>query len=283
MKGKVKMAQRSTLDTQPPLIAVHTTPPPPRTARLPVDLEGIAMIWLREMSRLWRQRTRLYGAIVRALVWLFALGFGLRRSFVPIAGLSYAQFVFPGVIAMTIIFSALQSAISIIWDREFGFLKEVLVAPTPRSTLVLGKCLGGATSSTAQAAIMLVFAPLAGVTLTPLHVLAALGAMFITALALSALGIVIALRMTDFENFGTIQNFITQPLYLFSGAIFPTRGVPGWLSALLFLNPLTYGVNAIRGALLGYNVSEVPRDIVALLGVTIVFLGIALMLARGEA
>ncbi|HEX8729152.1 MAG TPA: ABC transporter permease, partial [Ktedonobacterales bacterium] len=116
-----------------------------------------------------------------------------------------------------------------------------------------------------------------------LHVLAALGAMFITALALSALGIVIALRMTDFENFGTIQNFITQPLYLFSGAIFPTRGVPGWLSALLFLNPLTYGVNAIRGALLGYNVSEVPRDIVALLGVTVVFLGIALMLARGEA
>jgi len=257
--------------------------PQERRSNLPViDIEGVAMIWLREMNRFWRQRSRLYSAIVRALVWLFALGFGLRRSFVPIAGLSYAQFVFPGIIAMTIIFSALQSAISIIWDREFGFLKEVLVAPTPRSTLVLGKCLGGATSATLQAAVMLVFAPLAGVPLRPLAVLAALGAMFVTALALSALGIVIAMRMSDFENFGTIQNFITQPLYLFSGAIFPTRGVPVWLSAILYINPLTYGVNAVRGALLNYDAASIPLDLMGLALFTAAMLGIALYLAHRD-
>src|SRR5690242_10146673 len=133
-----------------------------------IDLEGIAMIWRRDMVRLWRQRSRLLGAVARALVWLFALGFGLRGSLGSIAGFSYEQFVFPGVIAMTVIFSGLQSAISIVYDREFGFLKEVQVAPTPRSTLVIGKCLGGASSSTVQALIILLFAPFASVTLTPL-------------------------------------------------------------------------------------------------------------------
>jgi ABC-2 type transport system permease protein len=240
------------------------------------------MIWLRDMNRLWRQRSRLYSAIARALVWLFALGFGLRRSFVPIAGLGYEQFVFPGVIAMTIIFSALQSAISIVYDREFGFLKEVQVAPTPRSTLVLGKCLGGATSSTIQAAIVLLFAPFASVALTPLNVLGALLAMFITALAISSLGVVIALWIKDFENFGTFQNFITLPLYLFSGAVFPTRGIPSWLSVVLLFNPLSYGVGAIRGALLNYDVSRVPLDLAILAIFTLVMLCISILLARRE-
>ncbi len=240
------------------------------------------MIWLRDMNRLWRQRSRLYGAIARAMVWLFALGFGLRRSFVPVAGLSYEQFVFPGVIAMTIIFSALQSAISIVYDREFGFLKEVQVAPTPRSTLVIGKCLGDASSSTIQAAIVMVFAPFASVALTPLNVLGTLVAMFITALAISSLGVVIAMSISDFENFGTFQNFITLPLYMFSGAIFPTKGVPGWFNVILTLNPLTYGVNAIRGMLLNYNVSRVPLDLAVLGLFTLVMLSIAVLLARRE-
>lgn len=256
---------------------------PSRLSKLSlIDLEGIRMVWLRDMNRLWRQRSRLYSAIVRALVWLFALGFGLRRSIVPISGLSYEQFVFPGIIAMTIIFSGLQAAISIVYDREFGFLKELMVAPTPRSTLVLGKCLGGATSSTIQAAIVLVFAPLAGVALKPLNVLLALFAMFVVALAISSLGIVIAARMTDFENFGTIQNFITLPLYLFSGAVFPTQGVPQWLSVILFVNPLTYGVNAIRGTLLGYNAATVPLDLLVLGMFTVVMLTIAILLMHRE-
>jgi ABC-2 type transport system permease protein len=270
------------LNTQPSIAPAGSMPKARPSRPLLIDVEGIAMIWLRDMTRLWRQRSRLLGGIVRALVWLFALGFGLRRSIVPIEGLSYEQFVYPGIIAMTIIFTALQSAISIIWDREFGFLKEVMVAPTPRSTLILGKCLGGATSSTLQAAIILVFAPLASVRLTPLNVLEVFVAMFVTALALTALGIVIAARMTDFEGFGTLQNFITLPLYLFSGAVFPVRGAPVWLQVILYINPLTYGVNAIRGALLGYGAAEIPLDL-ALLGVfTVIMLSVAILITRRE-
>jgi ABC-2 type transport system permease protein len=224
----------------------------------------------------------LLGAIARALVWLFALGFGLRRSFVPLAGFSYEQFVFPGVIAMTLIFSGLQSAISIVHDREFGFLKEVQVAPTPRSTLVIGKCLGGASSATVQAMIVLLFAPFAAVSLTPLSVLLTLVTMFVTALAISGLGVVIAMWITDFENFGTIQNFITMPLYMFSGAIFPTRDVPDWLGAVLFINPLTYGVNAIRGALLGYQETSLLLNLSVLSIFTLVMVLIAILMARRE-
>ena len=247
-----------------------------------LDPEGIAMIWRRDMVRLWRQRTRLLGAIARALVWLFALGLGLRGSLSSIGGFSYEQFVFPGVIAMTVIFSGLQSAISIVYDREFGFLKEVQVAPTPRSTLVIGKCLGGASSSTAQALIILIFAPFASVALTPLNVLATIVATFVTALAISGLGVVIAMWITDFENFGTIQNFITLPLYMFSGAIFPTRQVPSWLHVILLLNPLSYGVNAIRGVLLGYDIASVPFNLAVLLVFTAIMIIIAIIMSRKE-
>jgi ABC-2 type transport system permease protein len=257
----------------------------PRAGSAPafiLDPEGIAMIWQRDMVRLWRQRTRLLGAIARALVWLFALGLGLRGSLSSISGFSYEQFVFPGVIAMTVIFSGLQSAISIVYDREFGFLKEVQVAPTPRSTLVIGKCLGGASSSTVQALIILIFAPFASVTLNPFNVLATIVATFVTALAISGLGVVIAMWITDFENFGTIQNFITLPLYMFSGAIFPTRQVPPWLHVVLLLNPLSYGVNAIRGVLLGYDIASVPFNLAVLLAFTVIMILIAIAMSRKE-
>jgi ABC-2 type transport system permease protein len=245
-----------------------------------IDLEGIAMIWRRDMTRLWRQRTRLVGAVARALVWLLALGFGLRWSFAPVSGYTYEQFVFPGVIAMTIIFSALQSAISIVYDREFGFLKEVQVAPTPRSTLVIGKCLGCASSATVQGLIVLLFAPLASVSLTPASVILTSVAMFVTALAIASLGIVIAMSITDIESFGTLQNFITLPMYMFSGAIFPTMGVPGWMAMILLINPLTYGVNAIRGALLGYQAERIPFDLAVLCVFMVVMLLLANVLAR---
>ena len=260
----------------------QTMPENSSAAAFFIDPEGIAMIWRRDMVRLWRQRSRLLGAIARALVWLFALGFGLRGSLGSIAGFSYEQFVFPGVIAMTVIFSGLQSAISIVYDREFGFLKEVQVAPTPRSTLVIGKCLGGASSSTIQALIILIFAPFASVTLNPLNVLATIGATFVTALAIAGLGVVIAMWITDFENFGTLQNFITLPLYMFSGAIFPTRQVPPWLHAVLLLNPLSYGVNAIRGVLLGYEIENVPFNLAVLLAFTLVMVALAIWMSRKE-
>ena len=270
------------LKTTQPDIVSHVPPENRSAPAFFIDPEGIAMIWRRDMVRLWRQRSRLLGAVARALVWLFALGFGLRGSLGSIAGFSYEQFVFPGVIAMTVIFSGLQSAISIVYDREFGFLKEVQVAPTPRSTLVIGKCLGGASSSTLQALIILVFAPLASVALNPLNVLATIVATFVTALAIAGLGVVIAMWITDFENFGTLQNFITLPLYMFSGAIFPTRQVPPWLHTVLLLNPLSYGVNAIRGVLLGYEIDSVPFNLAVLLAFTLGMVALAIWMSRRE-
>src|SRR5262249_37265051 len=157
--------------------------------------------------------------------------------------LDYAQFIFPGVIAMAIIFAALQSAISIIWDREFGFLKAVLVAPVPRATVPLGKALGGGTVATLQGVVVLPLVLLVGIHLTPPGTLLALGFMFLTALGVTGLGIVIAARMTDFEGFGIVQNFLAMPLYLLSGAMFPVTGAPEWLQLVVLLNPFSYGVD----------------------------------------
>lgn len=247
-----------------------------------IDPEGIGMVWERDIIRFLRMRTRLYGGVVRSLVWLFALGFGLRRSFVPVEGVDYLQFILPGIMAMSIIFSAVQSAISIVWDREFGFLKEILVAPVPRATVVLGKALGGATTATAQGAVLLLLAPLAGVPLTPLSFVLALLAMFLTALCMSSLGIVIAARLTDFESFSSLQNFITMPMFLLSGAIFPLADLPRWFHVVLLANPLTYGVDLIRGTLLGVFSHPAYLDTLVLAGITAAFLAWSIRLFERE-
>lgn len=247
-----------------------------------VDLESIWMIWQRDLVRFRRQTSRLYGSIVRSVVWLFALGLGLRQSFVPVSGMSYTEFIFPGVIAMALIFASLQSAISVIWDREFGFLKEVMVAPIPRTSLVLGKALGGASTATLQGVIVLALAPLAGVPLSLLSVVAAVLLMFLTSVAMTSLGLVIAVRMTDFEGFGAIQNMVVMPMFLLSGAMFPTDGIPVWLRVFLVANPLTYGVDCIRGVLLGYYTHPLALDVAVLGAFSVVMLGATLWLLQQE-
>ncbi len=246
------------------------------------DPEAVWMIWQRDLVRFRRQPTRLYGSIVRSVVWLFALGLGLRQSFVPVSGMNYTQFIFPGVIAMALIFASLQSAISVIWDREFGFLKEVMVAPIPRSSLLLGKALGGASTATLQGIIVLAFAPLAGVPLTVTSVVAGVALMFLTSIAMTSLGLVIAVRMTDFEGFGSIQNMVVMPMFLLSGAMFPTNDLPVWLSALLVANPLSYGVHAVRGVLLNYYNYPLALDVVVLSVFSGAALSIALWLLERE-
>ena len=247
-----------------------------------VDWEGIAMVWERDLVRFTQQRTRLFGGLVRSVVWLFALGLGLRGSFIAVEGLDYVQFIFPGIIAMSVIFSALQSSISIIWDREFGFLKEVLVAPVPRSTIVLGKALGGATTSALQGLIILPLAPLAGIRPSAYGLLLALLFIILASLSMTGLGILIAARMHDFEGFGVIQNFVSMPMFLLSGAMFPISNVPGWLSWIIRLNPLSYGVDAIRGALSGYHTYGYLLDVLALLTFPSIALGISIRLFERE-
>ena len=247
-----------------------------------VDLDGIAMVWQRDVTRFVRQRTRIVSGAVRSIVWLVVLGLGLRRSFVPIHGLTYEQFLFPGIIAMAVIFSAIQSAISIIWDREFGFLREVLVAPVPRSSIVIGKALGGATTTTMQALIVLCLAPIAGVAISVTGILAVVPLIFLAALAFVSLGIVIAARMRDFEGFGTIQNFVVMPLYLLSGAMFPLARTSGDLRDVVDADPLSYGVDSLRQTLTGYRVHALTIDIAVLSLFTVALLAISVNLFNRE-
>lgn len=258
----------------------------PLPARKPhlgwIDLEGIAMVWHREVVRFARQRVRLFGGVVRSLVWLFALGLGLRSSFMPVGGLDYTQFIFGGIIMMSVLFSALQSSISIIWDREFGFLKEVLVAPVPRSTIVLGKALGGATTSMLQGVVVLMMAPLIGVRPSLSGLFLALGFMALASLSMTGLGILIAARMKDFESYGVIQNFVAMPMFLLSGAMFPLGNVPVWLAWIISLNPLSYAVDAVRGGLTGYHEYGYLISISALAAFTAMTLGASIHIFERE-
>jgi ABC-2 type transport system permease protein len=225
------------------------------------ELDGIGMIWQRDLIAFFRERSRLMGSIARPVLWLFVLGTGLRPSFHGAGGLTYIQFIFPGIVAMTLVFTSIQSAISIIWDREFGFLKEVLVAPVSRTSVAVGKALSGATLSLIQGGITLLFAPLAGVKLSLFVALALLPVMFVISFALTSIGILIAVRMTSFEGFGTISNFLIMPMYFMSGAMFPPTGLPTWLTVLIRINPLTYGVDALRTALRHPHYFPLPLDI----------------------
>src|SRR5215510_8913982 len=176
-----------------------------------IDIETVYGIWLRDIKKFWRERSRLWGGVARPILWLLILGSSLKGaiSSSSLSGTSdYQQYIFPGVIGLTLVFSALQSATSIIWDREFGFLKEVLAAPVPRLSIIVGKSLGGASQATLQGTITMLFAPLIGLWLSPLQIIQLIGMMFVVAFALTALGVVISSNMTSFEGFGTISNFV---------------------------------------------------------------------------
>lgn len=260
-------------------MASITTPVPslraPGRVRQVLDFETIAMLWQRDIVRFARERAQLYGSLARTVVWLFILGAGLRGSVTVPGHVTYLQFVFPGMLAMAIIFSSLQSAISIIFDREFGFLKEILVAPIPRASVVFGKALAGATIATVQGTIIFVFAPFVGVWPNPLALLASVGVMLLIGLGLTGVGILIAARMTSFEGFGTINNFVVLPLYFTSAAQFPLTRAPHWLRMFALFNPLSYGVDLLRGLIVGVWTYNAPLDLAVLTGFAIVVLAAA--------
>lgn len=237
-----------------------------------LDLDAIAMLWQRDFLRFARERTQLYGSLARTIFWLFILGAGLRGSVRVPGDISYLAFVFPGMLVLAITFSSFQSAISVIFDREFGFLKEILVAPIPRVSIVLGKALAGASIATVQGAIIFIFAPFSGVWPNPVTLLACLGVMLLIGLGLSGMGLLVAAKMTSFEGFGTINNFIILPLYFTSAAQFPLDGAPQWLRLLARLNPLTYGVDLLRGLLTGVWAYHAALDLGVIAGFALVTL-----------
>ena len=214
---------------------------------------GTYVIWLRDMKRFWRDTPRRIGLFFQPLVYLFILGIGLQSAFrlFGAGDTKYVTFIYPGIIGMTVLFTAVFSAISIIWDRQFGFLKEVMVAPTPRSSMALGKVFGGGTTAFIQGGVLLVlaFVPyFLGFSLSTLYkVIALIPVILIIALSMTSLGVVIAARMRSFEGFPIVINFILLPMFFLSGAMFPLQGLPGWMNVLTKIDPLTYAVDAIRG------------------------------------
>jgi ABC-2 type transport system permease protein len=216
-------------------------------------LVGTYVIWLRDMKRFWRDTPRRVGLFFQPLIYLFILGIGLQSAFRLFGqgDTRYVTFIYPGIIGMTVLFTAVFSAISIIWDRQFGFLKEVMVAPTPRSSMALGKVLGGGTTAFIQGGVLLALAFLPyflGFSLSTLYkVIALIPVILIIALSMTSLGVVIAARMRSFEGFPIVINFILLPMFFLSGAMFPLQGLPGWMNVLTKIDPLTYAVDAIRG------------------------------------
>jgi ABC-2 type transport system permease protein len=222
-----------------------------RTAR------GIYIVWYRDLLRWWRDRPRIIVSLAQPLLFLIVFGVGLGSSLgggfgAGTAGsVDYAQFVFPGVVGMAVLFSAIFGAMSIVWDREFGFLKEILVAPIDRSAVAIGKALGGATQALFQGLILLVLAPFLGVELTVGSVLLLIPFIFVLAFALSAMGVALASRMKSMQGFQVVMNFLVMPMFFLSGSLFPLSGLPDWMSVVTRLDPVTYGMDPIRRILLG--------------------------------
>ncbi|HLF40714.1 MAG TPA: ABC transporter permease [Acidimicrobiia bacterium] len=212
------------------------------------DLRTAGMIWQREILRFLRAKVRIATGFAQPLLFLVVLGAGLGPLVGESGGVGFRQFVFPGVVAMGIVTTAMFSAVSIVWDREFGFLREMLVAPVSRSALVLGKAAGGATVATAQGGVMLVLAPVVGLRLTPSLVAGVLGAGLLMAFAMTTFGVFVATRIRKMESFQVVMQFLMLPMLFLSGALFPLGELPAWLTALTRLNPLTYAVDPLRRA-----------------------------------
>src|SRR3984893_15392957 len=237
------------------------------------SLRAVYIIWYRDVVRYSRDRFRLVASLAQPLLYLVIFGTGLSSSLGDARGggfggglLDYKQFLYGGIIGMSILFIAIFSGTSIVWDREFGFLKEILVAPINRSAVAIGKTLGGATQAMVQGLILLFLAPVAGVKLTPLSVLELLPLMFLVCFALTAMGVALASRMRSMQGFQGVMNFLMMPIFFLSGALFPLRGLPAWMDALTHLDPLAYGVDPIRKVIL--RGSGVPTTVTDGLGLS---------------
>jgi ABC-2 type transport system permease protein len=221
-------------------------------------IRGTWVIAYRELLRFFSERTRTFSSFFMPLIFLAIFGAGFQNLIPNLApGINFLKFVYPGIIAMTVLQSAIFSGISIVWDREFGFLKEILVAPLGRSGIVLGKVVGAAAVALMQGIIMLILAPVIGIALTPMIVGELIGIIIIIAVSLSGLGVLIASRMRSQQGFQVVIQVVIFPLMFLSGVFFPVNNVPVWMSVITKINPVTYGVDATRKIVLGEELSAV--------------------------
>ncbi len=215
-------------------------------------LRGVYTIWYRDILRFWQDKVRMVGSLVFPLLFLFVFGSGLGKQMGSFgAGIDFTQFIFPGIVGMMVLMGSLMAGISLVWDREFGFLKEVLVAPISRTSVAIGKTLGSATTALFQGIFILLLAPLIGVSLSAGTVLALLPLMLLLSVAMGSLGILLATRIKSMQAFPVVMQMLVFPMIFLSGVFFPVEGLPAWMNVLVKLNPATYGIAPIRQVMLG--------------------------------
>jgi ABC-2 type transport system permease protein len=218
------------------------------------DLRAIGIVWRRELIRFRSDRLRAITALVQPVLFLFVLGTGLSSlaSHGLPSGIDFKTFIYPGVLSMSVLFTAIFSAASIVWDREFGFLREMLVAPVSRSAIVIGKCLGGATVATFQGIVILALAGFAHVPYDPVLFLILIGELLLLSFTLTAFGVMMAARIKQIQAFMALTQMLVMPLFFLSGALYPLNGLPAWLTVLTRLDPLTYIVDPMRQAVFSH-------------------------------
>lgn len=221
------------------------------------ELRKIYGLWLREILRYWREKSRIISSFILPLLWLLVFGSGMRG--IELAGTQgYQTYIFPGIIAMTLLFTSVFSGVSVIWDREFGFFKEIMVAPVSRASIVIGKALGSGTSALIQGFILLPLSFLVDVHLSPVSFLILIPTMVLISIGLVCIGLLIASMITSMEGFNFIMSLVIMPMFFTSGALFPLTSAPAWLRDFSYVNPLTYGVDVLRWGTFGEASSILP-------------------------
>jgi ABC-2 type transport system permease protein len=261
------------------------------------DFRAIQVVWKRELIRFSQDRIRIGTALVQPILYVFVLGTGLSSLTHGSTGnVSLRTFMFPGVLALSVLFTAMFSAVSIVWDREFGFLREMLVAPVRRSAIITGKCLGGATVATFQGLIVLAIAGLVHVPYSPPMLMTLFFEMMLLGFAVTAFGLVVAARVKQIQSMMGLMQAILMPLMFLSGALFPLSGLPNWLNALVHLNPISYAVHPFRQAVFAHITASaaararlnppltwwgwhvpIPLQLAVVLVTGLLFLGIAII------
>ena len=243
-----------------------------------IAYKAIYVIVAREFKRFFRQRARLLGTIARPLLWLIIIGSGFTKLIDVGGDITYTQFIVPGILGMTILFSSIFSTISVVWDREFGFLREILVAPISRFTIVIGKILSGTAIALLQGVLILALAPLFGLYVSLSQFLVMIILMAIVAFSITSLGLFIASFLPTLEGFNVIMNFIVLPMFFLSGALYPVKTLPSFLQYLSRINPLSYGIDAFKNVMLDAEInSPLSPDFSLSLDITVVSLFATLM------
>ena len=238
-------------------------------------MSTIYILWLRQVRKYFRSRSRIVGALGQPLLFLLAFGFGFGSIFQRAGEGNYIQFLAPGIIMMSVLFTAVFSGIDLIWDRQFGFLKETMVAPVPRLEIMLGKTLGGATVAAFQGLIVFILTIIVGFRPQNLLMLPfAILFIFLIAILFTSLGIAIASKLEDMQGFQLIMNFLVMPIFFLSGALFPLQGLPRIMEVITNINPLTYGIDGLRHSLINTGKFGITIDLVVISAITAILLGV---------